>query len=65
MFSCNGKISEKQIRCMLVLSVFASMIFVLPYLSAKVFGTSIIPGLLVFFAFSGIYILYIYGTPLG
>lgn len=59
MFSHNGKISEKQLRRMVVLSVFASIIFVLPYLSAKMFGESLIPGLLLFFALSGIYVLYI------
>lgn len=61
MFSCNGKISEKQIRRMMVLPVFASIIFVVPYLSAQTFGKSVVPGLLVFFALSGIYVLYIYG----
>lgn len=61
MFSKNGKISEKQLRRMVVLSVFASLIFVLPYLSAKLFGKSLIPGLFLFFALSGIYILYIDG----
>ncbi len=61
MFSCNGKISEKQVRRMLVPSVFASMIFVVPYLSAQMFGDSVVLGLLVFFALSGIYVLYIYG----
>lgn len=61
MFSCNGKISEKQIRRMVVLSVFASVMFVLPFLSARWFGDSIVPGLLVFFALAGIYVLYICG----
>ncbi len=61
MFSCNGKISEKQIRRMIVLSVFASMMFVVPYLSAQMFGDSVVLGLLTFFALSGIYVLYIYG----
>lgn len=61
MFSCNGKISEKQMRRMLVLSVFASSIFVIPYLSARLFKGSIFPGLLVFFIFSCIYVSCIYG----
>lgn len=61
-FSHNGKISEKQLRRMMVLSVFASIIFVLPHLSAKLFGKSLVPGLLVFFVFSGLYVLYIYGV---
>ncbi len=48
MFSHNGKISEKQLRCMLLLSVFAGGIFVLPYLSAKLFGSAVVTGLLLF-----------------
>lgn len=59
MFSKNGKISEKQLGRMLILSVFASTIFVLPYLSAKMFGESVVVGLLVFLVLSGIYVLYI------
>lgn len=61
MFSHNGKISEKQMRRMLVLSIFASSIFVIPYLSARLFGSSIVPGLLVFFVFACIYVTCIYG----
>lgn len=61
MFSSNGKISEKQLRRMIVLSVFVSVIFVLPHLAARLLGESIVPGLLIFFGFSGIYVLYIYG----
>ncbi len=61
MFSRNGKLSQKQIRRMMVMSVFASIIFVLPYLSAKMFGKSLIPGLLIFFVFSGVYVLFLYG----
>lgn len=60
MFSCNGKISEKQLRRMLVLSVFASCIFVLPYLSAGLFEESICSGLLVFFLMACIYVACIY-----
>lgn len=61
MFSCNGKISEKQLRRMLVLSVFASCIFVLPYLSAELFEDSVCSGLLVFFLMACIYVTCIYG----
>lgn len=61
MFSHNGKISEKQLRRMLVLSVFAGTIFVIPYLAAHLFETSIVPGLLVFLLFACIYVIYIYG----
>lgn len=56
MFSNNGKISEKQMRRMLVLPTFASGIFVLPYLSARLFGKSVFPGLLMFFVFACIYV---------
>lgn len=61
MFSCNGRISEKQLCRMLVLSVFASCIFVLPYLSAGLFGESVCSGLLVFFIMACIYVTCIYG----
>lgn len=64
MFSRNGMISEKQMRRILVLSVYASLIFVLPYLSAWLFGESIVPGLAVFFALACIYIACIYALSL-
>ncbi|MCM1158046.1 MAG: spore germination protein [Bacteroidales bacterium] len=65
MFSCNGKISEKQMRRMLVLPAFAGCIFVLPYLSARFFGVSVLPGLLVFFGLACIYVTCIYGLGAG
>lgn len=61
MFSDNGKISEKQLRRMMVLPVFASIMFVVPYVSANLFGDSILPGLLLFLALAGLFVLYIYG----
>lgn len=61
MFSHNGKISEKQMRRMLVLSVFAGTIFVVPYLSARLFVTSVVPGMLIFLLFACIYVVCIYG----
>lgn len=61
MFSCNGKISEKQLQKMLVSSVFAGTIFVLPYLSARLFGKSIVLGVLSFLVFGGLYMFYFYG----
>lgn len=61
MFSRNGKISEKQMRRMLVLSVFGSSIFVLPYLSAKLFEENVMPGLLLFFGLVIVYVTCIYG----
>lgn len=61
MFSYNGKISEKQLRRMVVLPVFASVIFVLPFLAARLFDASVVVGLLVFLVFAGLYVLYVYG----
>lgn len=61
MFSRNGKISEKQMRRMLVLPAFASCIFVLPYLSAKLYGENVCSGLIVFLLLAGIYTGCIYG----
>ena len=58
MFSRNGKISEKQLKRMLVL---ASIMFVVPYVSARMYGVSVLPGLIVFFVLSNLYVLYIYG----
>ncbi len=62
MFSKNGKISEKQLRRMVILPVFASVIFVVPYLSAKLLGGSVFPGLLVFFVLGSLYVLYMCGV---
>lgn len=56
-FSNNGKISAKQRKRSLMLSIFASIIFILPYLSANLFGESVVVGLLVFLIMAGIYIL--------
>lgn len=61
MFSQNGKISEKQMRRMLILPVYASLIFVIPHLAAWLFGESIVFGLIVFFVFACIYVACIYG----
>lgn len=55
MFSHNGRISEKQMRCMLVLYIFMSVIFVLPHLVAKMFGRDIIAGIALFCILSAIY----------
>ncbi len=55
MFSHNGKISEKQMRRMLVLTTFASGIFVIPYLSARMFGNSVVTGLFFFLLFAILY----------
>lgn len=64
MFSHNGKVSEKQMHRMLVLSTFAGSIFVLPYLSARLFGKSVCAGLLVFLAFAWIYVVCIAGITM-
>lgn len=60
MFSCNGKISEKQLQKMFVSSVFAGIIFVIPYLSARLFGEAALSGLLFFLIFGSLYLLYFY-----
>jgi spore germination protein len=62
MFSENGTISEKQMRRMLILPVYASLIFVVPYLAANLFGESVVWGLVIFFAFACIYVAYIFGV---
>lgn len=62
MFSKNGKISEKQLKRMLMLTTFAGVIFVLPHLSAVLFGKAYVPGLLIFFLISVLYMACIYGT---
>lgn len=62
MFSNNGKISEKQLKRMLMLTAFAGVIFVLPHLSAVLFGKAYIPGLLIFFLISVLYTACIYGV---
>lgn len=56
MFRDNGKISEKQLERMLMLPVFAGIIFVLPFAGAAMFGDSCIWGLFFFFLFAVIYI---------
>lgn len=61
MFSKNGRISEKQLRRMLVLSTFASLIFVLPYLSARFFGESLCVGLLLFCGLEIVYLAILFG----
>lgn len=62
MFSCNGKISEKQLQKMFVSSVFAGTIFVIPYLSARLFGEDVLSGLLFFLIFGSLYLLFFYGV---
>ncbi len=61
MFSKNGRISEKQLRRMLMLVTFAGTIFVLPHLSGRLFGTSSMVGLVLFFCFAVLYIFALYG----
>ncbi|MGN0437219.1 MAG: GerAB/ArcD/ProY family transporter [Lachnospiraceae bacterium] len=56
MFSRNGKISQKQFRRMIMLPVFASCIFVLPFAGAVLFKGSLVWGLIIFFAFACIYV---------
>ncbi|MBQ8084553.1 MAG: GerAB/ArcD/ProY family transporter [Lachnospiraceae bacterium] len=56
MFSHNGLISEKQMRSMLMLYVFSSGIFVLPYLFALMFGKELLAGVMVFLPVASIYV---------
>lgn len=65
MFSKNEKIAEKQLRRMVVLPVFASVIFVLPYLAARMFEESLVSGLLTFVVLSSLYVLYVYSVGEG
>lgn len=52
MFSENGRISEKQVRRMLILPLFAGCIFVLPHAAAMLFGTDMVWGLVIFLVLS-------------
>lgn len=61
MFSKNGKISNKQLTRMLMLTIFAGMIYVIPYLSAVLFGESVVWGIVSVFLLSILYISAIYG----
>lgn len=56
MFSHNGMISEKQMRRILMLSVFSSSIFVLPYLFANMFGNAIALGVIIFMIMAALYV---------
>lgn len=62
MFSENGWISEKQVRRTLVLPVFASCIFVLPYLAARLFGNNMVWGLGIFLLLAIVYSSVLYGV---
>lgn len=62
MFSNNGKISEKQLQKMVLSSVFAGTIFVIPYLSARLFKEDILLGLLLFLVFGSLYLFFFYGV---
>ena len=63
MFSQNGWISEKQVRRTLVLPVFVSSIFILPYMAAVLFGGNIVWGMGIFLVLAVMYsgILYVIG----
>lgn len=56
MFSHNGLISEKQMRCMMMLYVFAGSIFVLPHLFARMYGYNILTGIIMFCIMAAVYI---------
>lgn len=63
MFSENGKISERQLRLMLVLPIFAGGVFVIPYLGAYFWKQSVLVGLLVFMFLALLYVSYLYEIP--
>ena len=56
MVSHNGMISETQMRRILMLSVFSSSIFVLPYLFANMFGNAIALGVIIFMIMAALYV---------
>lgn len=56
MFSHNGLISEKQMRCMMMLYVFAGSIFILPHLFARMYGYNILTGIIMFCIMAAVYI---------
>lgn len=60
MFSNNGYISEKQMGRMVMLPLYASLIFVLPYLAARQFGDHLICGFALFVGMAFIYGLCLY-----
>ena len=60
MFSENGWISEKQVRRTLVLPVFASCIFILPYMASRLFGNRIVWGLGIFLVWAVLYSSIVY-----
>ena len=56
MFSQNGMISSRQMRRILMLSVFSGGIFVMPYLFASMFGDAFITGIITFVIISALYV---------
>lgn len=60
MFSENGKISEKQLRKLILLPVFASGIFTIPHLAPRYLGRNLVLGLLLFLGMAFVYLLYIF-----
>ena len=56
MFSHNNMISQKQLRCMLMLAAFSGSIFVQPYLFANMFGTNMVIGIIIYILMAALYI---------
>lgn len=61
MFSNNNKISQKQFVRMVLLPIFANLIFVLPHLSAKMYGKSVLLGLALFLVLACLYMGLLFG----
>lgn len=56
MFSNNGRISQKQLKCLVTMPVFASGVLVLPHMLAKLYEENLVYGIAAFIAASAIYV---------
>ena len=56
MFSDNGMISQRQMRLMVVMPVFAAGVLMLPYLFAKLYEDDIIFGMAAFIIVAAVYL---------
>ena len=56
MFSDNGRISEKQLYCLVIMPVFAAGLFVMPYLFARLFGKAVLVGVMAFIPAAALYV---------
>lgn len=65
MFSDNGKISEKQLTCMVVMPVLSAGLLVLPHMFAAIYGENILNGAAAFFVAGAIYVALLFFSGLG